>query len=422
MGVTLRLLALLFRKTDQLPVYLIHSVTERCNARCSHCFVYKDGKKDELTVAEIAAFCDTVGKNLYHVCLSGGEPFVRHDLAEIARCYFERTPARVIRISTNGYWPERIGATTEQILRLRSCKNVVVEISFDGIGADHDAIRQLPGLFTKAVETFHKLKQLEAVYRHFRVNVNVTVCASNQDRLPALYDYLTKTLGIQNISMTLTRGRPEDVSELGVDIGNYERFAKLVEEDLGEQRLAGYAGIARGFIVNAQNILARRRILATIKDPRFRSRCYAGNLAGVLLSDGLLRPCELRPEVLGNIRDRPFPELWRSKEADTFKQTCDHCFCTHECFLASNIIFNKRHAPALVGLASRMWLSSVWRRLVRQPAPAPVAPLPAAPSGLPSLTVLGEGGACCSSAPKPLVAADRAQPIESWWPSEANGR
>lgn len=353
-----RLLALIFNKRNQFPVYLIHSVTERCNAQCSHCFVHKNAKKNELTVAEIERFCGEVGPNLFHVCLSGGEPLLRGDLAEIALTYFARTNARNIRISTNGYFADRAVKTVRQVLTNAPKKQLVVEVSFDGVGKDHDEIRKVDGLFERAVECYRRLAELEREFEYFQLNVNLTICSSNQHKLDALYAFLRTELGVQNISCTLTRGEPEKAEERKIDLDRYDRFTRQVEGDLMRSDLPGYSGGLHGYIVNAQNILARRRIVETVRNNRFISRCYAGNLAGVLLSDGTIMACELRSEVLGNIRKQNFRDIWLSGQTKAFKKSCDTCRCTHECFLAPTIVFNARYAPKLAALAAKMYLSN----------------------------------------------------------------
>ena len=67
-----------------VPKYLIHFVTNRCNARCHHCFIdfdintsnnrYKDNTKDnELSLDEIHRFTSSFKGQLNHVNLTGGE-------------------------------------------------------------------------------------------------------------------------------------------------------------------------------------------------------------------------------------------------------------------------------------------------------------------------------------------------------------
>ena len=65
------------------PVSLVHFVTNRCNARCSFCFIDFDNPetfKNELTVKEIAKITKNLGPYLMNVNLTGGEPFARKDI------------------------------------------------------------------------------------------------------------------------------------------------------------------------------------------------------------------------------------------------------------------------------------------------------------------------------------------------------
>src|SRR5712691_2581922 len=96
--------------TRRYPVSLVHFVTNRCNARCSFCFIDFDDPKtfrDELTIDEIDRITKALGPNLQNVNLTGGEPFARRDLLDIARCYFRNTKARSIFITSNGSLPDR---------------------------------------------------------------------------------------------------------------------------------------------------------------------------------------------------------------------------------------------------------------------------------------------------------------------------
>ena len=79
-----------FTKTE--PISLVHFVTNRCNARCSFCFIdFDDPKtfKGELTIQEIDKLTKTLGSSLLNVNLTGGEPFARKDLNDIAKPYLK---------------------------------------------------------------------------------------------------------------------------------------------------------------------------------------------------------------------------------------------------------------------------------------------------------------------------------------------
>ena len=92
--------------------------------------------------------------------------------------------------------------------------------------------------------------------------------------------------------------------------------------------------------------------------------------------------CELRDDKLGNVRDVDcdFKKLWLSQKARAIsKDIIDNkCFCTHECFMSTNILFNPRLYPQLVTEVAKLKLdrSKLKRsqKLPRDAGSAEVAP------------------------------------------------
>ena len=63
--------------TKKSPVSLIHFLTNRCNARCSFCFIDFDNPKTfvgELDILEIEKMTKNLGNTLLNVNFTGGEP------------------------------------------------------------------------------------------------------------------------------------------------------------------------------------------------------------------------------------------------------------------------------------------------------------------------------------------------------------
>ena len=100
------------------PISLVHFVTNRCNARCSFCFIDFDDEnvfKDELSLKDIETLTKNLGKSIVNVNFTGGEPFARKDLTEIAKLYCKNTTIQSIYITTNGSLPERVKEFAETI-------------------------------------------------------------------------------------------------------------------------------------------------------------------------------------------------------------------------------------------------------------------------------------------------------------------
>ena len=90
------------------PISLVHFITNKCNARCSFCFIDFDDPeifKGELTIDEIDTLTKNLGNSLLNVNLTGGEPFTRKDIAEIAKLYIKNSTIQSIYITTNGSLP-----------------------------------------------------------------------------------------------------------------------------------------------------------------------------------------------------------------------------------------------------------------------------------------------------------------------------
>ncbi len=145
------------------PVGLIHFLTRRCNARCSFCFIdfnhnESQNKKNEMTIEQINKFTSTMGKSVQHVNLTGGEPFLRSDIFEILRAYFDNANVNSILINTNGSYPKRISDLVDNLNKFYPDKTVITQFSIDSYPEEHDKIRKIPGLFQKTMESFKIVK------------------------------------------------------------------------------------------------------------------------------------------------------------------------------------------------------------------------------------------------------------------------
>ena len=145
------------------PVGLIHFLTRRCNARCSFCFIdFEHGasqnKNNEMTIEQINKMTSTMGKSVQHVNLTGGEPFLRADIFEILKAYFDNANVNSILINTNGSYPKRISDLVDKLNKFYPSKTVITQFSIDSYPKEHDKIRKIPGLFDKTMESFEIVK------------------------------------------------------------------------------------------------------------------------------------------------------------------------------------------------------------------------------------------------------------------------
>ena len=108
---------LLSRPSPKRVVRVQFAVTWRCQLRCAMCRIWEKPGTHELSMDEIERIFSARDflKSLVLVDITGGEPFLRSDLAEIVRYFAVEFPKADILITTNAYsveLTERLGAKT----------------------------------------------------------------------------------------------------------------------------------------------------------------------------------------------------------------------------------------------------------------------------------------------------------------------
>ncbi len=357
----------IFYKKHVSPVYLVFFITERCNANCKHCLlggIHPGG--DELTIDEIEKVSASMDDFLF-LLPTGGEPFLRKDLAEIIRIFHRNNHVCNVGIPTNGGLTAQVVETVKSVLDTCPDLDLMVDVSVDGIGADHDEIRQTPGLFKQAMATFSELKKIERAYPRFTSTIETTVSSYNDAKLLDMYKYFTSKTEADTIFTLLCRGKPMEPSAKFFNIDNYEKYARAMEQGIKERMLTGYDRFPFADVINAKRIIRHRVIARVIRENRMILPCYGGTLGAALFANGEVLPCELHDDLkLGNVRDfnYDFKKIWFSKKADEARRVIREtkCFCTYECFLTLNILFNIRVYPQIL----KEYLGIKWAKLKKK--------------------------------------------------------
>jgi len=133
-----------------------------------------------------------------------------------------------------------------------------------------------------------------------------------------------------------------------------------------ERLLTGYARFPFADVINAKRIIRQRIISRVIRENRMILPCYAGILGAALFANGDVLPCELHDDLkLGNLRENgyDFKKIWSGPRAEEARRRIrqDRCFCTYECFLTLNILFNPRMYPQIL----KQYLGLKWAKLRR---------------------------------------------------------
>ena len=200
------------------------------------------------------------------------------------------------------------------------------------------------------MQTYRLIGELVDAYPNFELGVNTVFCSGNQNDMDGIIDFVKGLEHIKTHTISLVRGDLVDGQYKDVDVALYNRAIGRLESDLksGCSRRYRFRG---GRIKAAQDIVQRRLIHRTLREEKRLISCYAGRLNLVISECGEVYPCEILSESFGNVRayDCDIKKLLRSDKAgEIIRSITDRkCYCTHECYFMTNILFNPVLYPAV---------------------------------------------------------------------------
>lgn len=339
------------------PISLVHFVTNRCNARCSFCFIDFDDPKTfqgELNLEEINLLTQKLGNSLLNVNLTGGEPFARKDLTEIAKSYIKNSTIQSIYITTNASLPDRIEKFTHEISGFSPETELSFQISIDDLPNNHNKVRKIKNLFDDCLESYRLLKKFGP-----KINpvVSITVTHENCDNIKEIFKYLNEDCQIDSMKACIVRDEgvyttpPEKKKKI---FDAYDWLTNQIKAKIKKKEIINYNSRSiQGKLHNKKDFLSWEMVKKMYMKPEFISTCHASSLFGIISANGKIYPCEiLEDKVLGNLRENQmdFMKIWKNNNtAETKRWIKDtKCNCTYECALSYNILGNLRYQPSLI--------------------------------------------------------------------------
>jgi MoaA/NifB/PqqE/SkfB family radical SAM enzyme len=330
------------------PPFLILFINSICNQKCEHCFYWKNlNRRDDLTTEELFALSRSLGR-IENLNLSGGEPFLRPEFGEICRQFIRHNKVRQIYVPTNGYFTDRTVKQITETLKEKSLDLFVAEISLDGLGEFHNQFRGSPGAFDKAMETYEALAKLQEGDQRLRIHSISTATEVNMDEIRRLTTYLfDRCPKMDHHNLALIRGDRKNPSLHGPSLNEYQRLYDYVRRLWTSREEGRYGSVVEPMLqwAKSQTAATQSQVVP----------CRAGRLNAVVYSNGDVSVCESHAP-LGNLREKSFPEIWASPEAETLRRSiaAKECYCTNEVFLWPSITYQP---PQLVRaiLGAKVW-------------------------------------------------------------------
>jgi ferredoxin-NADP reductase/MoaA/NifB/PqqE/SkfB family radical SAM enzyme len=296
------------------PLTITFSVTAACRSLCKTCNigrVYLENPaiaKNDLTLKEIEATFKTLGP-IYFFNVSGGEPFMRMDLAEILRLAFIYLKPKLISIPTNSLAPKAIEKTTLKILEymdqyLPPHVPLSIKPSIDGVGEMHDFVRGIKGNFVKLEETIDRLLAIREKNPRLHVDLGSVISNYNLNHLDVLEKWVHER-GIESYRHEIAEQRVE-FHNVGDPITPSPQIYRQLTREFSNQIIKNIQGKALHTRVTESVRLAYYDVANQIlKEKRQVTPCYGG-LANIHLDyNGEVWPCCILggEQSMGNIRD-----------------------------------------------------------------------------------------------------------------------
>ncbi len=293
------------------PLRLIAwEITRSCNLVCKHCRAeaHLDPYPGEFSTAEAKALIDTFPETGSPIIIfTGGEPLLRPDVFELV-AHARSKDLRCV-MAPNGTLISRENAQKMKEAGISRCS-----ISIDGPKAEsHDAFRGMPGAFDAAMRGISYLKE-----QGIEFQINSTVTKQNLVDFKEIFA-LADSLGAAawHIFLLVPMGRAAGLADQVITAREYEEvlnwfydFRKTTQMHLKATCAPHYYRIMRQ--------RAKEEGLAVTPDTFGMDALTRGCLGGTgfcfISHTGQVQPCGYLELDCGNVRQTPFPEIWRSSK------------------------------------------------------------------------------------------------------------
>ncbi|KAA0010320.1 heme d1 biosynthesis radical SAM protein NirJ [Billgrantia pellis] len=294
---------------------VIWNLIRRCNLTCKHCYTVSADVdfQGELSTEEVFTVLDDLKRfRVPALILSGGEPLMRPDIFEISRRAKEL--GIYTGLSTNGTLIDE-----RNIVRIAECGYDYVGISIDGLEATHDEFRRRQGAFRESMHAVKLCKQ-----HGIKVGLRFTLTQQNYAQLDAIlalideHDVDKFYLSHLNYGGRGHRHRRQDAW--------YQMTRDAMTRLFDHCRAELERGVEREYVTGNNDAdgpfllrWAREHFPDRAEALERRLVHWGGNASGEHIANidnlGTVHPDTFWwDHDLGNVRHRPFSEIWRDTE------------------------------------------------------------------------------------------------------------
>jgi heme d1 biosynthesis radical SAM protein NirJ len=298
------------RRQPPGPV-VIWNLIRRCNLTCKHCYSISADIdfKGELSTDEVCTVMDDLKAfGVPVLILSGGEPLLRPDIFDISRR--AKDMGFYVGLSSNGTLID-----ADNINDIAAIGYDYVGISIDGIKKTHDLFRRKDGAFDASMNGIRLCRE-----HGIKVGLRFTLTEDNAVELPDILQLMqAEDINKFYLSHLNYAGRGNRNRDSDVQLGITRKAMELLFETAFENAQDGSdLEIVTGNN-DADGVFLLQWVMQHFPDRAdhiaAKLRQWGGNSSGVNIAN-IDNLGDVHPDTfwwhygLGNVRDRPFSEIW----------------------------------------------------------------------------------------------------------------
>ena len=298
------------------PTSIALLMTERCNARCIHCDIWKNrGHEDRPNLDQWKTVLQDLRRWLgpVQVVLTGGEALLNRDTIDLVA--FGSSLGLYLELLSHGYWEDQT-----KIQKLAESRPARVTISFDGVGEIHNLVRGKENFATRTEQTIQTLRRMrQANSLDYTIRLKTVIMRQNLDDITNVARF-AKHNGLevfyQPIEQTYNTAEDPSWFEHSETWPGDTRKVIAAVKELCQLKREGFpiANTLEQLEVMIPYFADPKQSRVAVQSHTAHERqllCSAMTLLQIQ-ANGDVRTC-ISKEAIGNIKSQPIREIWQTR-------------------------------------------------------------------------------------------------------------
>lgn len=280
------------------------------------CNIWQMKPENELGLDEIRRFAE---RNSYFkwVQLTGGEPFLRRDIVDIAGAFSENCGPYILSIPTNSLCDsDYVQGKMEEILEL-PIPRIALTLSLDGYEEVHDRVRGVPGNFRKVLELYQALFPYTLSRSGFELIFGYTITELNQGKLKDTVEAVNSMrpeVSAENFHINVAQTSSNYYHNGGkIKVAKESAINEISWMLTQKKRLSAFTLIECAYLRKLIDFIATGR--SPIRNRELDASCYLDSFGNVF-------PSIMSNKTIGNVRSNDYDlmKMWNNTEAMWLRQ------------------------------------------------------------------------------------------------------